>query len=83
MTKYKQCTLKLGTTQQVVWIPSKFAKVGHFLQIKKDEEWVDGWEVLQVSETEVEEKLLPDSHKAIKHHRKKTGDSMRKTRTNM
>ncbi|WP_164921247.1 hypothetical protein [Rhodopirellula baltica] len=39
------------------------------------ERWVDGWVVESVGDVFVEDDQLPDSHKAIKKHRKSTGDS--------
>lgn len=62
--KYKQVALvknlKLadGTKYSImstVFIPSKFAKEGKFVKIKKETQWDDGWQVQSVYEPEVDE----------------------------
>lgn len=82
--KYRQCTLvknRRGVTfTKVSWIPSNFAKIKKILKLKYNDKWEDGWEVVSASEKEVEEQHLPDSHKAIKGHRKMTGDSIPKVK---
>ena len=46
------------------------------LRLKDDNDgWIDGWVVECVGDVIVEGDQLPDSHKAIKNHRKATGDS--------
>ena len=45
MINYKQCRLKKGNTQQVSWIPSKFAKLNKVLKLKTADGWDDGWMV--------------------------------------
>jgi hypothetical protein len=45
-TNYIQCSLKKKDSHHMAWIPEKFAIVGKFIKIKKDDEtWDDGWEV--------------------------------------
>ena len=45
-TNYKQCHLQKGETHHMAWIPEKFAIIGKFIKIKKDDDtWDDGWEV--------------------------------------
>jgi len=78
--KYVQCELRRngadGSERTTSYIPQKFAKVGHVLRLKDDRDaWVDGWVVERVSSAIVEGDKIPDSHKAIKNHRKATGDS--------
>lgn len=34
----------------MAWIPEKFAKVGKYIKIKKDDMWEDGWKVTGVSD---------------------------------
>lgn len=58
-----------STNEMVCWLPSKQAVVGKLL---RDEETNRIWKVVEVYQT-VERK--PDSHAAIKKHRKRTGDS--------
>ena len=84
--KYVQCELKRnvgdGSEQTVSYIPQKFAKVGHVLRLKDDnDEWVDGWVVESAGSEIVEGDQIPDSHKAIKSHRKATGDSTPRRKT--
>lgn len=77
---FQQCKLKKENTFQVAFIPSKFAKVNKMLKIKENDIWTDGWKVFEVYSTIVAEEMLPDSHKIIKAHRDKTGDSLPKER---
>ncbi len=77
--KYKQCRLEKkrqdGLTIQVAWIESKFAVVGKTVKIRQeDNSWDDGWLVKFASDEEIDEAI--DIHKAIRGHRKNTGDSL-------
>ena len=79
--KYVQCTMRRSIADRSVrtasYIPQEFAKVGSVLRLKDDEVgWVDGWVAECVGDVIVEGDQLPDSHKAIKNHRKSTGDSV-------
>ncbi|MEO9594366.1 hypothetical protein [Rhodopirellula bahusiensis] len=79
-TKYVQCAMRRsiagGSEQMTSFIPREFAKVGRVLRLRDDRVgWVDGWVVESVGDVVVEGDQLPDSHKAIKNHRKSTGDS--------
>lgn len=78
---YKQCTMnkKVGnsTIIKVSWIPEKYAKLNKILKFKNGLIWDDNWIVVEVGQV-LEEKFLPDSHKGIKEHRKRTGDSDKK-----
>ncbi|TWT91683.1 hypothetical protein [Neorhodopirellula pilleata] len=78
--KYVQCAMRRritgGSVQTTSYIPQEFAKVGRVLRLRDDKVgWVDGWVVECVGDLIVEDDQLPDSHKAIKNHRKSTGDS--------
>jgi hypothetical protein len=80
-TKYKQCCLKkkteTGSVQTVSWIPEKFANVGGVVKLKKDDDtWDDGYVVMSASEEAVDEP--PDYRKALRQHKKRTGDSLPK-----
>lgn len=77
MVYYKQCMLQ-RTGKTIVWIPEKFAIQGKYLKIKIDEVWQNGWLVKEVYDTRIKEKEILDSHKKIKSHKKKTGDSDKK-----
>lgn len=79
MLTYNQCKLVKGNVSQVAYIPTKYAEKGRTIKIKENEVWEDGWIVQSVGRP-VAENLLPDSHKAIKGHRKMTGDSMKKVK---
>lgn len=76
---YKQCNLEKkisgGICYQVAWIESKFAVVGKTVKIRQeDNSWDDGWLVKSASDEEIDEAI--DIHKAIRGHRKNTGDSL-------
>lgn len=77
--EYSQCGLEKttdnGVLKQVTFIPSKFAKVGSTIKLKKGETWEGGWVVKSVG-TKIMEDKLPDLHKSIRGHRKNTGDSL-------
>ena len=71
----------LGQSRKVMvsYIPETFAQVGSVIKLRQDDNtWEDGWIVESVG-ARVEEANLPDSHKAIKQHRKATGDFLPKT----
>ena len=80
---YTQCRLEKhdgngGTFVLMSFIPSKFAIAGRIVKIKDcNDEWEDGWQVVSMGAV-VDEDFLPDSHKAIKQHRKDTGDALPK-----
>lgn len=58
------------------YIPEKFAQLGQKLKLKTDKgEWDDGWTVTIVGEPT---EIVPDVQKAIRTHRKRTGDSLPK-----
>jgi hypothetical protein len=80
-TKYKQCglqkTTSAGHISQVSWIPTKYAILNQVLKLKdENDKWEDGWLVTTVGTEVIEEAI--DLHKAVKMHRKATGDSMKK-----
>lgn len=60
------------------YIPTKYAIEGKVLKIKIDDVWEDGWIVISVG-PKVDKKALPNTHAEVKAHRKRTGDSMRKS----
>ena len=78
--KYAQCAMRriVADTSVVTtaYIPTKFAKVGRVLKLKdSDDHWVDGWVVETVSGVIVQGDRVPNYRKAIRNHRKSTGDS--------
>lgn len=84
-TRYKQC--KLVKTEKaegrshvrVSWIPEKFAVVGKVLKLKENDVWIDGFVVEFAGEDAIDEP--PDMNKAIRGHRKATGDSLPKEKS--
>lgn len=63
---YIQCQLKRGTTQQVSWLPEKYAIKGKFLELKENDKWENGWEVMSLGnkiDGEFLIKVLHMSHK--------------------
>ena len=84
-TTYVQCTLKrtaASTTSTITsYLPIAFAKHKRVVRLRDDQGvWTDGWIVEQVGDTLVEENQLPDYRKAIRAHRQKTGDSLRRSK---
>lgn len=69
--KYVQCSLQRENTHLVSWIPKKFAVPSKILKLKNNNVWEDGWKVISIG-TELDETLVPDSHKGIKNHWKNT-----------
>lgn len=80
--KYRQCKLQKflegKIMSQTCYIPNHLAVINKDLKIKENESWDYGWIVSDVYGDPIIEDLLPDSHKAIKLHRSKTGDSLKK-----
>ena len=84
-THYKQCIVEkqelgkscIETVTQITWLPVEFAEVDKQIQLKDDDDnWTDGWKVKYVGEDALYEDYLPDFRKAIRGHRKNTGDSL-------
>jgi len=75
-TFYRQCKLQQGNTTYVAWLPEKHCKIGHRVSIKKGEEWTEPWTVILVASGKTADP--PDYRKAIRGHRKSTGDSLPK-----
>lgn len=79
--QYCQCTLRKQVSPgtelvRVSYIPAKYARVADTVRLQDDDgEWTDGWRIESVGDV-TESDDLPDSHNAIKHHRKKTGDAL-------
>ena len=78
--KYVQCAMHRviddGYVQTTSYIPQQFAKLGKTLKLKDDNgQWSVGWVVDCVGACVVEGERVPDYRKAIRNHRKKTGDS--------
>jgi hypothetical protein len=81
---YRQCGLRreLGedrTAHLVSYLPIQFAKPNRVVRLKDaNDQWEDGWRVVRIGAA-VEKEQLPDVHRKIKSHRKRTGDSLRRS----
>lgn len=73
--KFVQCRMEREIdgvmSQTTSWLPTEFAEVGRIIDLK-DETWSEGWTVVQAGPF-VDDPL--DWRKAIREHRKRTGDS--------
>jgi hypothetical protein len=70
-------TAKNGSTLTTSYIPLQFAKIGKTLRLRNEQgRWVDGWVVEIVGHTIVDGDGVPNYRKAIRNHRKQTGDSL-------
>ena len=69
------CGAKGYWRQQTSFIPEKFAHAGETLQLKQDGQWEDGWVVVHCYTKRIN---VPYVQKAIREHRKRTGDSLPK-----
>jgi len=88
MIYYRQVTVERKTADkkvvsQTTYIPVKFAVVGQVLKLKDplSGQWVNGWKVVAVYNLTSEKSVL-DYRKAIRNHRKNTGDSLPKATAN-
>jgi len=75
---YRQCKLQRDNCYQTSYIPEEFAIKGKVLKLRENDVWIDGWKVIEVSSHRHEDNDILDSHSAIKHHRKATGDALPK-----
>lgn len=71
--KLKQCTMRKpvdgGYTERISYIPEKFAKLNKIIQLKDDDVWSDGWEVVHVG-GEITSDEVVQTEMAHKKHRK-------------
>jgi len=67
----RQCMFRKGLTRHTAWIPDKFAVLGKFVKIKKDNVWEDGWEIIAIY-AKMTAKECGLSSQEYKHHRKQT-----------
>lgn len=75
---YAQCVLRKDNLEQVSYIPAKFANLNQVVKLKQEDgTWDEGWKVTYVGAV-VNEDTIHDPYNAVKEHRKRTGDSMRK-----
>lgn len=68
---YRQCVLRRGKTEQVSWIPEKFAQKTRPVKLKKDDgSWDDGWVVESVGSraSEDEVSLMERDHLRTRKH---------------
>lgn len=69
MTHYRQCRLLKGDAVTTSWIPEKFAKKGKYLKLRKNNEWVDGWLVVEVGDTRQPEEFVLARSQDYRHQR--------------
>ena len=71
--KYNQCKLakktKNGIIQDVRWIPEKYAKKNHILELHINGEWEDGWRVMSVGSKMEDKDLLERSRDHTKQRK--------------
>jgi hypothetical protein len=73
--QFRQCVLHrlTGEGEAIItsYLPEKYAVVNKVVKLKGNQSWTDGWVVKSAGEL-VDEP--PDYRKAIRRHRKNTGD---------
>jgi len=63
-----QCILQKNNRQETSWIPKKYAVVGQYIKLKKNNEWSDGWKVTSIGAIKESEQIQEQSdrqHKGI------------------
>lgn len=60
---YRQCTLRLGSTEQVSWIPEEFAIKNKFLEVKGE----NGWQVTHVGARKADTLVHAHEREYLKH----------------
>lgn len=83
--KYRQCQMKkktlTGYSKTTSYLPDEFAREGKYLQLKDDyDRWDNGLLVTHASQHFTT--APPDYRKAIRGHKKMTGDSLPKRENN-
>ncbi len=78
--KYAQCAMRRivagASVVTTSYISTKFSKIGRVLKLKdSDDRSVDGWVVETVGDVIVESDRVPNYRKAVRNHRKSTGNS--------
>jgi len=77
---YAQCRLRRdlpdGREEMTSWLPKKYAVKDMVLKLRKESgRWSDGWRVVSVHSARIG---VPDVRKAVRAHRRSTGDSLPK-----
>jgi hypothetical protein len=53
----KQCVLRKsvesGHRHTTSWLPERYSKVGNIVQLKDNDEWVGGWEIISVGDRKI------------------------------
>lgn len=79
--KYTQCLIIKQiddvTTTIVSYIPSKLAVDGRRIKLMRNDKWEEGW-VVEKSYKSSEREAPPDYQKAVREHKRRTGDSLPK-----
>ena len=73
---YQQCRLRRQNSEQVSFLPLRFAVAGRVVRLKQeDASWEDGWLIADVYGMPTPLDQIHDPHAAVKSHRRATGDS--------
>ena len=85
-TRYAQCLMRRktegGSVCTTSYIPEQFAKLGRTLRLRDQHgNWVGGWVVEFVGASLTDAADAPDHRKAIRNHRRATGDSQPRMKT--
>ena len=69
MTYYK---LRKGDAVTTSWIPERFAKKGKCLKLRDNDEWVDGWLVIDVGDARQPEEIVVARSQDYRRQRRAT-----------
>ena len=66
---HTQCRLHRHGAIQVSWLPTEFARKGHYVRLKENGEWTDGWQVAEVFPGQMASKIVQERSRDYKSHR--------------
>ena len=74
-TLYKQVALQQGQSHHMAWIPEKFAVLGKYIKIKRDDNsWDDGWKVIGGCDTHTRTSKEADEQSQLYKKTRKASD---------